>query len=380
MLDIASNEQVNALRAQLKNKHLFIEVINAIMAQDSMRIVWDQWRARHRASQYVLEEGKLWKLHRGTSMRARTRTKCISHAEAEQQAAQQHQQGGHMGRDEVKIALTDAISGPDLDLSIIKAIQACTQCKNFGPSQLNALLQLIMWWHPFELLVGDYLLMPPGKGGYHTVGLYLDTFSQHVWAFKHKTADTAKTTVDVLSTISKVFIAPKTFMMDRGSHFNNLAEWEFCDANGCKHHIMPVYSLWVNGLVEGTNKILLHMLKWLCALEVGETKGKDGWEKLPKSWPNYLDEVIKALNHQILPMQKFSPKELLLGIVINIPKSELEQATMEPSMEVAAIHMAYMAQQWLDRYKATVKHAIAWKWAFDKQVLKSSGEVTFKKG
>ena len=38
---------------------------------------------------------------------------------------------------------------------------------------------------PFELLVGDYLSMPQGKGGYHTIGLYLDTYSQQVWAFKY---------------------------------------------------------------------------------------------------------------------------------------------------------------------------------------------------
>jgi hypothetical protein len=142
-----------------------------------------------------------------------------------------------------------------------------------------------------------------------------------------------------------VFIAPETFMMDRGSHFNNLAVWEFCNANGCKHHIIPVYSPWVNGLVEGNNKILLHMLKWLCTLEVGETEGEGRWKKLPKSWPNYLEEAIKALNHWILPTLKFSPKELLLGIAINTPKLELEQATTEPSIEAAAIHMAYAAQQ-----------------------------------
>lgn len=33
--------------------------------------------------------------------------------------------------------------------------------------------------HPFELLVGDYLTLPKAKG-FHTVGVYLDTFSQHV--------------------------------------------------------------------------------------------------------------------------------------------------------------------------------------------------------
>jgi hypothetical protein len=84
MLDTGSNKQIKALRMRLKNEHLFIEVIDAIMARDSMRTVQDRWQARHRASQYVLEEGKLWKLHGGTSMRARTRTECMSCAEAEQ--------------------------------------------------------------------------------------------------------------------------------------------------------------------------------------------------------------------------------------------------------------------------------------------------------
>jgi hypothetical protein len=42
--------------------------------------------------------------------------------------------------------------------------------------------------------------------------------------------------------------------------------------------------------------------------------------------------------------------------------------------------MAYAAQQRLDGYEATVKHAITCKQAFDRQVLKGSGEVLFKKG
>ena len=128
-----------------------------------------------------------------------------------------------MGRDGVKVALLDWINSPNLDSSIIKAIQACTQCKNFGPTRLNALLQPITRCHPFELMVGDYLSMPTWKGGYHTIGLYLDMFSQHVWAFKYKTAGTAKTTVDAIRTISNNFITPEAFMTDGGSHFNNTA-------------------------------------------------------------------------------------------------------------------------------------------------------------
>jgi transposase InsO family protein len=210
-------------------------------------------------------------------------------------------------------------------------------------------------------MVGDYLSMPPGKGGYHTIGLYLDVFLQHMWAFKYKMAGTAKTTVDVVSMVTKAYIALEMFMMDSGSHFNNAVVQEYCDANGIKQHITLAYSPWVNGLVEGLNKILLHVLKQLCMLDVGEEDNMEGWEKLPKHWPDHLDEVVKALNNHILPVLKFSLKELLLGIAINTLRTEPEDTAGELSGDEATIHMAYTVQQHLDGYKATVKHAITCK-------------------
>jgi transposase InsO family protein len=376
-----TQEQVEALRDRLQNEHLFVEVVDAIVGQDKAGTVRDRMRARHRASQYVLEEGKLWKLHGGTSTRARTRTECVSRKEAEALANEQHQQGGHMGRDAIKIALTDKITSPDLDLTITKAIRSCTQCKSFGPTRLNALLQPITRRHPFEMLVGDYLSMPTGKGGYHTIGLYLDTFSQHIWAFKYKTAGSARTTVDALSTISRHFVAPETFMTDGGSHFNNATVKEFCDTNGCKHHVTPAYSPWVNGLVEGTNRILLHVLKRMCAPKVGEQDDDGTWADLPKAWPDNLDAAVSALNKRILPALKFTPKELLLGIAINTPRTTLEAAGRStPTAAEAAVHMAYAAQQRIDGYEAVVKHATSRKSTYDGRIAKKSGEVEFRIG
>jgi hypothetical protein len=118
-------KEVQALKERLKEECLFIEVIDAITAQDSAKMVRDRHRARHRASQYILEGGKLWKLHGGTSTRAQTRTECVSQREAERLASKQHHHGGHMGWDGIKIALKDRITSPDLNLSIVQAIQAC---------------------------------------------------------------------------------------------------------------------------------------------------------------------------------------------------------------------------------------------------------------
>ncbi|KAG2744483.1 hypothetical protein P692DRAFT_201661520, partial [Suillus brevipes Sb2] len=47
----------------------------------------------------------------------------------------------------------------------------------------------------------------------------------------------------------------------------------------------------------------------------------------------------------------------------------------------ANVHMAYVAQQNLDGYDATIRHAIKWKTAFNKRVLvKSPREVIFSPG
>ncbi|KAG2353499.1 hypothetical protein BDR07DRAFT_1309197, partial [Suillus spraguei] len=68
--------------------------------------------ARHRAEQYLIEYGRLWKLRGGTSTRAQAKVECISREEARILAARTHTEGGHWGRDTVKIALLDQICSP----------------------------------------------------------------------------------------------------------------------------------------------------------------------------------------------------------------------------------------------------------------------------
>jgi RNase H-like domain found in reverse transcriptase len=71
-MDTNSHEQITALKQHLRNEHLFIEVIDAITAQDSTKTVKERKHTCHRVSQYVIKSRRLWKLHGGTSTRART--------------------------------------------------------------------------------------------------------------------------------------------------------------------------------------------------------------------------------------------------------------------------------------------------------------------
>ncbi|KAG2742123.1 hypothetical protein P692DRAFT_201725632, partial [Suillus brevipes Sb2] len=118
----STNESVETLSTRFTNEPIFREVIEAIHNQDQDKDIRLKRRARHRAEQYIIEDGKLWKLQGGTSARARTKVECISREEAKILAAKTHAEGGHWGRDAIKIALMDQICSPKLDASILEAI------------------------------------------------------------------------------------------------------------------------------------------------------------------------------------------------------------------------------------------------------------------
>jgi hypothetical protein len=172
--------EIAILRERFKDEPIFAEVIYAILEMDQGTSLRQKKQARHRASEYTIEGGKLWRVAGGHSTRARSRVECVTRDEAIQLARHEHETKGHWQRDSVKKSLLDRIWSPGLDASVVKGIMGCGVCKNFGGTHLHALLDPITRRHPFELLVGDYLSLPTGKGGFHTVGLYLDTYSQQV--------------------------------------------------------------------------------------------------------------------------------------------------------------------------------------------------------
>jgi hypothetical protein len=172
-------------------------------------------------------------------------------------------------------------------------------------------------------------------------------------------------------------------MADGGSHFNNKVVRGFCEERGIKLHIVAKYSPWVNGLVEGTNKILLDILKRMCAPDLGEDDYAliTDFTKLPNNWPDHLDEAVRQLNRRILPSLKFSPNELAFGLVINTKRTDPDIAATEPTPEEMDLHMAYVEQQNLDGNAQTVIHANKRKAAFDRKTLKKHPkEIIFKRG
>ena len=343
------SEQTN-LQERFANEPVFLDVIDAMNNVDHGKRVRDKRRARHRMLGYQIEDGRLYRIGDGKSTRARPRLECVTREEAVELARIEHEKGGHFGRDLIKISLLDRICSPRLDKSIMTAIVECGRCKGFGGSHLAALLEPITRRHPWELMVGDYMSMPVGKGGFHTIGLFMDVYSQKIFGFKFTTYGSTATTISSLNRIRQMYRMPEVFMADGGSHFAGTAVGEWCLGHNSRYQQVAAYLPWVNGLLEGTNGKLLSRLKRLCAPNLGE----DEWAKitkfedLPAVWPDHFDAAIEHLNHRILPAYKFSPDELCLGTVVNTSETPITVSSEELAEASIAIQNEYVAQQNLD--------------------------------
>ena len=220
---------------------------------------------------------------------------------------------------------------------------------------------------------------PKGKGGFTKLGLWMDVYSQRVWVTKIKASATRKSSRRSYSDICDLFTASETLMTDGGPEFDNDELRAECTKRGTKLEICPAYSPWVNGLLEGTNLILLNRLKRLCAPDLGEDEyaGMD----TPSNWPDHLEAAVRCINDRILPNLKYSPNELLLGLVINTKPTPTNDIQTTPTAEEIDVQMAYINQQRFDGYSQIVDHAHRRKAAFDKQVLDHSPrEVVFRAG
>lgn len=130
------------------------------------------------------------------------------------------------------------------------------------------------------------------------------------------------------------------------------------------------------------NSVLLGRLKRLCAPDLGEDEyARMSMRDIPSNWPVHLAAAVRFMNERILPHLRFSPKELLMGLVVNTPRTPVQVAVAPLELEDVALQMAYASQQRLDGYAQIVDHAVARKAAFDKMVLRRAPrEVIFRAG
>ncbi|KIM37847.1 hypothetical protein M413DRAFT_55916, partial [Hebeloma cylindrosporum] len=118
----ACTSEMAELRERFKGEPIFAEVIDALLELDQGKSLRLRKRARHRASEYAIIDGKLWRVAGGHQTRARPRVECVTREEAMQLASEEHLKNGHWQRDAIKKSLLDRIWSPGLDASIVKGI------------------------------------------------------------------------------------------------------------------------------------------------------------------------------------------------------------------------------------------------------------------
>lgn len=169
---------------------------------------------------------------------------------------------------------------------------------------------------------------------------------------------------------------------DGESHFDNREVKAWCEARRVQHHVVAAYAPWVNGLVESTNRQLLGRLCRMCSPGLDDVGTMDARpEDVARTWPDHFNDAICHLNEHIIPAIQFSPKELLLGLVVNTTRMPLVIAAEKPCEEDTNIHFAYVAQQRLDASDLHTLRAQKQKINFDDRVLLlKQGVVMFEKG
>ncbi|KAJ6462998.1 hypothetical protein C8R45DRAFT_773106, partial [Mycena sanguinolenta] len=120
--ETVTSPEHDAMRERFKNERIFLEVVEALLELDHGKSLRERKRACHRASGYMIADGKLWRVPGGKSVRSEARVECVTKAEAKQMAWDTHRDNGHFGRDMIKVQLLSRICSPGLDRSITDAI------------------------------------------------------------------------------------------------------------------------------------------------------------------------------------------------------------------------------------------------------------------
>jgi hypothetical protein len=205
------------LEDRFKGDGFFELIVYHLLGHDSGSSISERRRAMHRAQGFIIERGKSWRLSSKATDRV-SRTECIPCNEGFALALTTHKATGHFKSiDILKLHLHENYFWPGMDNDCRQVALECPECKHFGPSFHNTLLQPVQHSRPFTLVCGDYLSLPTGHGGFKQVGLYIDVYSGFIWGIKLKATGTAKSTIESLEHIITNYATPDAFMADGGT-------------------------------------------------------------------------------------------------------------------------------------------------------------------
>jgi hypothetical protein len=113
------------LRERFAVEPMFMTILDALLELDHDKNTQDRSRAQHRAKEYMIDDGKLWRIADSRMSRAHAQLECVTQVKMVELARVQHETSSHYMWDMVKIALLDKYSGSRVDQAIVKGINNC---------------------------------------------------------------------------------------------------------------------------------------------------------------------------------------------------------------------------------------------------------------
>ena len=147
--------------------------------------------------------------------------------------------------------------------------------------------------------------------GYEYILVIIDTFSR--WVMLYPTRSTgaiecARALIDHFG----IFGVAAEVTTDGGPQLSNGTVRETLALLGTKHNLTIAYSSEENGIVERTNKEVLHYIR-----------GFVYDEKAPREWDVSLPFVQRILNAEVVSALGFSPADIVFGKAINLDRGVL---------------------------------------------------------
>ncbi|KZP23048.1 hypothetical protein FIBSPDRAFT_737989, partial [Athelia psychrophila] len=117
-----STEEQQHLLTRFEKEPLFTSILRALFELDQGTDERERRKAAHRAREYMVEAGKLWRVADGRRPRAKARMEVVTQEEMTELAREEHERGGHWKRDMVKMALADQYTSTRVDQAIVRGI------------------------------------------------------------------------------------------------------------------------------------------------------------------------------------------------------------------------------------------------------------------
>jgi transposase InsO family protein len=200
---------------------------------------------------------------------------------------------GHRGVDPTLRSLRERFTWPNMESDVRAFVRQCLHCLRVrgGRTIPRPWGDTLHANGPNQVLHFDYMyvraLEAASDHEYQYILVIMDGFTRLVELVPSASAD-ARTAVNALLLwISRSGGAPRYFVSDQGTHFNNVVLKQLCDALGTHHHFTAVYAPWSNGRVERVNREIRELLTML-RLERQMSADK---------WPTLLPLVQSVLNN-----------------------------------------------------------------------------------